>query len=148
MKKIFFLLLLIYGQLFGLDRGSTLKMYHHIFTSLIDKEKISIYTTDQEYIDVFHYSDIFILENEIDKANIILVSNDKMMKEIENSLKAEKKETIVFATDYHLLKKYKNIVGAFYWKKGRSQLLFIDERLKKYKLKLPSEYHKFIVDTL
>jgi len=37
-----------------------------------------------------------------------------------------------------------NCVGAFYWKKGRPNILFIRERLRKKKIKLPPEYNRFI----
>jgi len=37
-----------------------------------------------------------------------------------------------------------NCVGAFYWKKGRPNILFIRERLRKKGIKLPPEYNRFI----
>ncbi|GEM_PF-340952 len=38
----------------------------------------------------------------------------------------------------------KNCIGAFFWKKGRPNILFIREKLNRKKVKLPSEYDKFI----
>ena len=35
-------------------------------------------------------------------------------------------------------------VGAFFWKKGRPNILFIRERLRKKKIELPPEYNRFI----
>ncbi len=37
-----------------------------------------------------------------------------------------------------------NCVGAFYWKKGRPNILFIRERLLRKRIKLPPEYNRFI----
>lgn len=51
-----------------------------------------------------------------------------------------KKMTIV--DSYKALQLNKNSIGAIYLKKGRTQIIFIDERLKKNGLSLTDDYNK------
>lgn len=151
MKKIFILLILFYGQLFALEKESTLKIYSQIFSSLVSKPTITVYTNDKEYKDIFSTSEKIRLTNEASVADIVLITNRptlfKIMKERQWMQKTDEKP-ILFVTDYHLLKYSLDIVGAFYWRKGRSQLLFIKNRLAQYHITLPSEYQSFMVDKL
>ncbi len=151
MKKILLLLILVYGQLFALEKGSTLKIYHEIFSALSSKKIIFVYTNDKEYRDVFSYSRRIFLTNELKKADIVLITDKKSLKSILFRLKVNtnvSKKPILFVTDYHFLKESDNIVGAFYWRKGRSQLLFIKKRLKQYDITLPKAYQGFMIDAL
>ena len=151
MKKVLLLLILVYGQLFALERGSTLKMYHGIFSALSSKVTIFVYTNDKEYRDVFSYSKRIFLTNELEEADIALITDKRSLKSILYRLKVNtnvSKKPILFVTDYHFLKESDDIVGAFYWRKGRSQLLFIKKRLKQYDITLPKEYQGFLIDAL
>jgi len=151
LKKVLLLLILVYGQLFALERGSTLKIYHEIFSALSSKKIIFVYTNDKEYRDVFSYSRRIFLTNELKKADIVLITDKKSLKSILFRLKVNtnvSKKPILFVADYHFLKESDDIVGAFYWRKGRSQLLFIKKRLKQYDITLPKEYQGFMIDAL
>ena len=151
MKKILILLILVYGQLFALEKESTLKIYNQIFSSLVSKPVISVYTADKEYKDVFSQSDKIRLVDEASVADIVLITNRptlfKIIKERQWMQQTDDKP-ILFVTDYRLLKYSLDIVGAFYWRKGRSQLLFIKDRLNQYHISLPQEYQAFMIDKL
>ena len=43
------------------------------------------------------------------------------------------------------LKKYKNSIGAIYIKKGRTQIMFVEERLKAKGFELPDKYKQYII---
>lgn len=58
------------------------------------------------------------------------------------------KTGIVFTTEYGMLENNKRIVGAFFWQKGRPNLLFIRNRLHKANLTLGHEFDKYIEDEL
>lgn len=92
-----------------------------------------------------------LLSDDPEKSDIILVTDRstlfKIMRERQWDDKKDEKP-ILFVTDYRLLEFSFDIVGAFYWKKGRSQLLFIKNRLDAYNITLPNEYKNFIVDEL
>ncbi|MEA3434487.1 MAG: hypothetical protein U9R13_07860 [Campylobacterota bacterium] len=126
-------------------------MYHQIFSALVSKPMIHVYTNDREYRKVFVTSKRMLLSDDSGKSDIILITNKstlfQIMKERQWADKKDEKP-ILFVTDYRLLKFSFDIVGAFYWKKGRSQLLFIKNRLDPYNITLPDEYEDFLVDTL
>lgn len=151
MKKILILLILVYGHLHALERESTLKIYHQIFSALVHKPSIRVYTNDKEYKEVFVHSKRLVLSNDPASADIVLITNRpalfQTMKE-EQWMNEHEVKPIIFVTDYRLLKYSFDIVGAFYWKKGRSQLLFIKNRLEAHHITLPAEYQDFTVDEL
>lgn len=150
MRKILILLILFYGHLYALDRDSTLKIYHKLFFSLSPKAEISVYVKDNEYRKIFLTSKRLHLVEDPKEADIVLITNEKTLDQVLAQEKISKtdKKTILFVTDYHLLARYNEVVGAFYWRKGRSQLLFVKSRLDKYHISLPDEYQRFIVDVL
>ncbi|GIT99465.1 hypothetical protein [Sulfurovum sp. TSL1] len=149
MKKILLLLILGYGQLFALDSESTLKMYHGIFTALSSKIPITVYIKDKEYRDVFIHSKKIVLSNTVQGSDIALVTDERTLKDILYTKNRNfAKKPIIFVTNYHFLKMSEKIVGAFYWRKGRSQLLFIKNRLRQYNITLPKEYQNFMIDEL
>ena len=150
MKKILMLLILFYGHVYALDRDSTLKIYHKLFFSLTPKAVISVYVNDDEYRQVFLTSKRLKLVKDLKDADIVLITNERILDKVFAQKQASEmgKKPILFVTDYHLLDRSEEIVGAFYWRKGRSQLLFVKNRLDRYNITLPDEYKKFIVDEL
>ncbi|QOR61340.1 hypothetical protein ACM66Z_07755 [Sulfurovum sp. ST-21] len=151
MKKILTVLMLLYGQLHALERESTLKIYHQIFSVLVPKPVIRVFTDDREYRQVFAYSKRIFLSRDPEKADVILVTNRSTLSKIRGereNMRNKEREPVLFVTDYRLLKLSPEAVGAFYWRKGRSQLLFIKNRLDKHNITLPKEYKNFLVDAL
>ena len=151
MRKLLIVFIFLCGHLYALERESTLKMYHGIFTALSSKTPINVYTTDKEYRDVFHHSKKIVLSHTLEESDIALVTEERTLKNIlyvKSTNRDLDKKPIIFVTNYHFLKLSKEIVGAFYWRKGRSQLLFIKNRLKQYNISLPKEYQSFMIDEL
>ena len=146
MIKLILLFVLSLNSLYALDRNSTLKIYLDIFKSLSPYKNIhKIYSKDKEYINVFKYSSKIYLVKNIKNADIILITNNSNLDYI---LKVRNIKSILFTTNYHILKNVNHIVGAFYWRKGRSQLLFIKDRLSLHNINLPSKYQDYMVDEL
>jgi len=51
----------------------------------------------------------------------------------------------IFVKKYHLLRKYKDrTIGGFYWQKGRPNIIFLKSNLKKYNIKLPDEFSRYV----
>ena len=134
----------------ALDRESTLKIYQDIFTTLSAKSVVSVYTPDSEYQNVFKKSSHLRLVHSAKVADIILITNIYDLNSVLKSkaFQSSTQRPIVFVTDYKLLNKSESIVGAIYWRKGRSQLLFLKDHLQKNHIKLPKKYHKFIIEKL
>ncbi len=149
MKKILILLILLHGHLYAVEKESTLKVYHEVFLSLLDKHIVYVYTEDKEYREIFKTSDKIILTKNLEKADIVLITNHSSLFHIKNKLEnGVVNKPVMFVTDYRLLKYSPDIVGAFYWKKGRSQLLFIKNRLDTFNIALPDAYENFTVETI
>jgi len=129
----------------ALDRDSTLKIYQDIFTSLSAKQVVSVYTLDSEYQSIFKQATKLHLVYSPEISDIILITNISGLDTLK-TLTDRKKSPVIFVTEYQMLKKSEKIVGAIYWRKGRSQLLFLKNRLEKNNIMLPQKYHKFIVE--
>ncbi len=148
--KALLIFMVLWGHLYAMDTRSTLNLYQDLLSALIPKKVIRVYVPDQELHDVFTHSVSLIPVSQLQKADIVIVPNKTVYERIISELASQKvsKSPLLFATDYHLLDEYPNVIGALYWRKGRSQLLFINSRLKKYGISLPEKYQKYSVDTL
>jgi hypothetical protein len=141
----------MYGHLYALEKESTLKIYHRIFAALSSKASIAVYTNDKEYRDVFRHSKRIFLSSKIEESDIVLITEERTLNHVLYRIKVNteiENKPILFVTNYHFLNKSDDILGAFYWRKGRSQLLFIKKRLKEYNITLPKEYQSFMIDEL
>lgn len=141
----------MYGHLYALERESTLKMYHGIFAALSPKASINVYTKDKEYRNVFSHSKRIFLSDKLEESDIVLITEARTLNNVLYTINRNTdvgKKPIIFVTNYHFLKMSDDIVGAFYWRKGRGQLLFIKNRLKQYDITLPKGYQSFIIDEL
>ncbi|MEN8728082.1 MAG: hypothetical protein ABF276_09015, partial [Sulfurovum sp.] len=130
---------------------SALKMYHGIFTALSSKTSFNVYTNDKEYRDVFRHSKRIFLSDKPEESDIVLITEERTLNNVLSTMNKNLdifKKPIIFVTNYQFLKISDEIAGAFYWRKGRSQLLFIKKRLEQYDITLPEEYQKFMIDEL
>ena len=150
--RIILFLIFFYGHLYALERESTLKVYYNLFTVLTHQEHVKVYTTDAELKRVFAKGKHIISVDDPLTSDIVVVTNEddyaRLERDIAGKPASDKEEILIFTTDYHLLKAHQDIVGALYWKKGRSQLLFLAPRLKRHHITLPKSYMPYIVDTL
>ena len=118
---------------------------------MTSKLLVSVYINDKEYRNVFKYSKQIILSKRLEDADIVLITEERTLKSVLKKMKVnkgKKKMPILFVTKYKFLKSSEDILGASYWSKGRSQLLFIKNRLDKRFIVLPRAYRKFTIDEL
>lgn len=111
-----------------------------IAASLFPSQKITAWgeTADQKNM-IQQSNKINAVENAAD-ARLIIVA-----KKIPQNLF---KNSIIITTEYSLLEKDDRIIGAFYWQKGRPNLLFLRERMEKAHITLGHEFDKYIEDSL
>jgi len=150
LKKIVLFLTFLWGHLFAMDAKSTINVYYELFSSMTQKEKLSVYVMDKELKEIFSQSKHFVVSQDPSKADVVLLTDETSYITVKQALSKHKSEAIpiFFTTDYHLLEDHPEIIGALYWKKGRSQLLFIKPRLQVYHIDLPQEYDPFIIESL
>lgn len=111
-----------------------------IATSLFPKQRITAWgeTTDQK--NIIRQSKK--IEEAVDSshADLIIVSKNLPQNLSHN--------TVIITTEYTLLKNDERIIGAFFWQKGRPNLLFLRPRMQKANVKLGHEFDKYIEDEL
>ncbi len=76
------------------------------------------------------------ITTECAKADLVILSTTK-------DIPKECLEKILFGTRYSHLKN-KDVVGSFFWQKGRPNILFYKQRLKEHKVKLDSSFDRYI----
>lgn len=133
-------------QLVAWEKKSTVKLFNHVFYALTDKKVIKVYTRDTFFANTLNNSKKISVVNKEADADIVLITSKKDMESLDRYSLPQ--EVLIFTTSYKLLKTYPKTIGAFYWRKGRSQLLFVRERLEMKNITLPREYQKFIVEAL
>ena len=142
MKKIIIIFVLLFYNLFAIDKNSTLKIYNKVLTSIFKQQVPIIYITNREYRDILRYSNKIKISDNPNKAILAIVTT----KDEIDKIKHINPNIIIFATKEKLLFDNQSVIGAFYWKKGRSQLIFIKDRLDRYHIQLPDEYNQFIIE--
>jgi len=146
LKKSILIIILLYGSLNAFEPESTLKLYHHLLSSIFNKKSVKVYTEDNEYRKIFLQSKYIKIVLNIKNADFILITTDTMLEKLKD--KKLPKNIIILTNDYHHMEQLDNILGAFYYRKGRRQFLFLRPRLKEHNITLPLEYDRYIIDEL
>jgi len=116
-----------------------LKLASNIFEKIIlaishdTKTKIYIYTHIEA---IEEYSEKFNLVNSCEDSDIVILSSVK-------NIPSRCSSKLLFGTRYKHLKN-KKVIGAFFWQKGRPNVLFYRDRLEKNNIKLDSSFDKYI----
>ena len=134
MIKIFIIIVLLITQISAKD-DYELKLYERILPVIFNKNILNIYT-DKKTKDIIKQSDKFNLVIDCNSATIII---GKDLSYLPNSCL----EKPIFSTSYRSYKNTKNSFGAFYWRKGRPQVKFKLEMIKKFELNLPKSLRKY-----
>ena len=135
MKRIFCLIVSLstVSLLYGSD--SEVKIIKLLFTSLFHEQNIKVFSHSKDKINI------------IDKAGFVSAQNCNNSDIIYSSVVLTQCKNKPFFTDnYTSFKKDSTAIGAFYWKKGRPNILFLKSRLEKFDLELPKKFHKYILD--
>lgn len=126
--------------LFGLAKAEDLSIRYEV--KLIEKIAIDITKKDFPKVCVNGYP-----VNEIKEysSNLIITNcnNADIIIAVADSIPDIKKPVIVIGyTDF---KRYDNIIGSIFWRKGRPQIIFLERNLKEFDINLPQEYKKYII---
>jgi hypothetical protein len=111
-----------------------------IAASLFSGQKITAWgeNADQKYI-----------LGQSTKINAVEYINDARLISIAKKVPQNfPKNAVLITTEYALSEKDDRIVGAFFWQKGRPNLLFLRGRLEKAHIILGREFDKYIEDEL
>lgn len=134
MIKAIILCFLITTVYAGDDKTAS-AIFNMITKSITKKSHATVYLHTQVNALEKHPGNLQIIKD-CKKADLLIVSTmDKIPKECQ--------QKIIFGTRYSHLKN-SNVVGAFFWQKGRPNILFYEKRLKKKNIKLAPSFEKYI----
>lgn len=136
MKKLILTLILILSPLFSSEIKTASKIMEKISTVLIKKEITSVITNDTRNTEIVSLSKIMKNISSCTNADIIITHS-------KNIQKCDDK-VLVFVTNYLAFKALPHAIGAFFYQKGRPNIIFREANLKKHNIILPSEFNKYI----
>jgi len=117
------------------------RIIEKILTDMAGKERVRVVLLgegkEETERKIRRFSDKLRLVKRCGEADVLLLTGRVR-------IKGECRTKPAFSLDRRLLMKWENCVGAFYWKKGRPNIIFLKERLRKLRIDLPSEYNRFI----
>jgi len=118
------------------------KILEKLFLDLLKKEKVKVFVVgdrgERYRRNVKKFAKKLSIVSSCKEADITLIAGfvERIPKDCLKGL--------LFSTKKEHIFKFKNCLGALYWKKGRPNLVLIREKLEKHGIELPSEYERFI----
>lgn len=132
LKKLLLILLTLTFS-FADDISIEKKIYETFFAELSPREKPYVYV-DTPIASLELKSDKFILTDSCKKADIAIMT--------QSDLPYDCRKKVVFGTRYrHLKKKY--VVGAFFWQKGRPNIVFQRTKLRRKNIELSPSLQEY-----
>jgi len=116
------------------------KIISKIATSSL-KGKVNIFIPDINTQEIEVYSNYFNLAKSCETANFVF---DKKSSTISGCV--DKDNKLFFTNNYKRLIENKKYYGAFFWNKGRPNIVFLKKRFESKNINLPREYNQFIED--
>ena len=139
MKKIVLIFVILNSLLNASDSSINLKMQilESIYGCIKSKESMKIWSDDKQIMDYFKSTHKFEVVSQYKDANFII------LEKIQDFIKDNSKKHI-FVLNYCLLEKIPSSFGAFFWKKGRPNIVFIKPRLQKQNLHLSHKLSRYV----
>ncbi len=137
MKKIILLLTLSIYSLFAGNIPVKVRIIEKISLALVKKLPINILVQENENISLLKNSKILNQVHSCEKADMILIKK-------ENKYTSCKIPPLIFATSYLGFKNSPSAIGAFFYQKGRPNIILKKDKLDKYNIKLSEEFDKYI----
>lgn len=116
------------------------QIIERIAASLFPKQTIAAWGETADQKNMIRQSEKIKEAVDSSHADLIIVS-----KNLPQNLSSN---TVIITTEYGFLKKDERVIGAFFWQKGRPNLLFVRPRMQKANISLGHEFNKYIEDEL
>ncbi len=133
MKKLSLLLICICATSYA-SSNYELRLYEQILPSIFKIDTLKVYA-DKKAKEILINSEKIVLVKTCVEANVLIGSNFNLPL---NCL-----DKPIFGTTYRSFKNNDNYFGAFYWRKGRPQIRFKLDVMKKQKLNLSQSLRKY-----
>ncbi len=104
------------------------------------KKTVKIYVDDLSFLDIFKNSNYIKRVMNCSHADIIITKNSQNIKK-----RCKKKQINIISTTYKDYKQNSDIdFGAFFWQKGRPNMLINSKIIQKRSMHLPRSYYKYL----
>ena len=114
-----------------------IQILEHVCSGIINIDNMYIYSDDKDIQTAFKNIDKFYIVDTVKEAQIVILNkNTPILKKFPNKH--------IFVLNYDLLEEIPSSFGAFFWKKGRPNIVFIKSRLNKQSLKLSKELNHYV----
>jgi len=134
--KILLITFIIFCNILEAKSSYAIKLYEKILPSMIENRPIKVFL-DKETKELLKNSELFqIIEVCTEKVDVLIGKNF-------HDISEECKNKPIFATNYKTYKKNENSIGAFYWRKGRPQIIFNSKNLTYFQMPLVASLRKF-----
>ncbi len=132
--KVLFLAILLISTVFASDKDIATKIYLSLAMDVSEKKDPIFYLYGHiKYLE--NNSGIHTTHN-CNKADLIILNTlEKLPKECQNKP--------LFTTKYRTYLKHENIIGAFFWQKGRPNIVFRKSSIEKNNIHLESSFSKY-----
>ena len=131
------LILLIITTLYASDDKKASGIFNLIVKEITKKDYASVYL-HRDIESIKKYPGNLKIVTECKDANIIILSTTR-------DIPKECNKKLLFGSRYSHLKN-PNVIGSFFWQKGRPNILFYNKRLKEHNIKLDSSFNRYIED--
>lgn len=105
-----------------------------IFANITIDQTITIWTDNPELLEEFKKSSYLIITDNCAVATLIVVEEKKSIEDDENC-----RNKPIFVLNYELLKNIPESFGAFFWKKGRPNIVIVEPRTELQNIRVSSE---------
>ncbi len=136
-EKTLLLILIAIFSYAGVATTLKEKIIENISTIFINKKIIKIYIADPSFADIFKKNAKFKKVEAPKNADIILTKDSSKYKNINLS-------ACIISTNYRDYSHFTDIdCGAFFWQKGRPNLILNASIIKERKIKIPKQYNRY-----
>ena len=135
--KIFLLSLIVISSLFSSNvKKLEAQILSSIAHSLVHKRSVNICIDDKNFVGIKKYTKNLNVVS-CGKADIVFTSKD-------DNMDKKCKTSLIFSTSYYLYEHSPMIVGAFFWQKGRPNIIFRQKQLENLGINLPKDFRKYV----
>ncbi len=137
MKKLFLIFLVICPLLAKSSLSIGVQIMEKISFALLKKTPINILVQDEKDLKLIEGSKMF--------NQVFSCSNaDMILTKMRNIYRVCHGNPLIFATSYRGFKLSQNAVGAFFYQKGRPNIIFKKDKLEEYKINISEKFKKYI----
>lgn len=143
MKKLLLVLLLLKTVLSAAyqDEEMAVKVLEKVFANLEIGETIKIYSNDKGIESEFAKRKQFAIAPRCENASLLVLTDEV---ELDKSCKSK----ATFVMSYELLRKNKQSFGAFFWKKGRPNIILLKPRMQSQNISSSSALEGFVEEKI